>query len=530
MNTQWKTYLIPLVLFLTAFLVRYHFLATYNYPMMIHEQDAVGYMDVAREILQWHPLPVTGRPPGYPLSIALFALLPVDLEYAARLASIFMDALVTIPLFFMVRSVTSSRTASAAAPLLWAFFGFALAFSTSPLSQSTFLFYLLTAIVLIHRSLTGEKTLMPLFLGGMSIGAAYLSRPEGIVACLYLACVVVAVRLVQKKQFKPLLKELLLLGVGVMLLVGPFMAAYRHQTGQWALTNKSAAAVKTQDGILVLNAQGELPVSPEGLALWKEYYGSLSVFLHSSLSNASQFAEAYIQVLPRWLHLLSLLGLLVLLKERRFTEIVCFMTLLAVTVPNYIVNISKSNSYNYPVFTLAFLCAAIGCEALRRSLLSIIPVSRGPLIRLASALVIAAPVLYFSIAGYSDAEANYRSPQLIEQAQLSGQVFRGAGELIKKHSRPADLIMTRWGLIGYFADRPVVTLPKGEIKDVVGYGRKHGVRFLIIDTMSVFSRRQELQELLNPLYGKELRSDYGLKPVAVLSYDVGGCVIYEYSR
>ena len=45
-------YLLPGVAFLVAFALRYHFLVTYSYPLMIHEQDAVGYMEVAKSILQ----------------------------------------------------------------------------------------------------------------------------------------------------------------------------------------------------------------------------------------------------------------------------------------------------------------------------------------------------------------------------------------------------------------------------------------------------------------------------------------------
>ena len=488
--------------------------------MMIHEQDAVGYIAVAKEILNWHPLTVTGRPPGYPLIIALFALLPVGLEFSARLASIFMDALVTIPLYALSCRILP-RAASAAVAALWAFFGFALAFSTSPLTQSTFLFFLLTAVVLVHRSLTSSGSPLLTLLGGVSIGAAFLTRPEGIVAFIYITAMMGGMRLLYRSlSFKLIMKELIVLVIGFMLLAGPFLAAYRYQAGYWALTNKSAAAVKTQDGVLKLNAQGELASMPEGLALWKEHYGSISAFVQSTLSNAAQFSIAYLQTLPLWAHLLSLLGLLALLWERRFTELICLSPLVVVTFPNYIVNISKGNSYNYTLFPLAFICVAAGCEALRRLLVKIGPVNqwRGTAVA-ASYVVAASPVLLLLFFGYNQADANYRSPGLVEQAEMSGRLFRNAGELIKMNSRSDQVIMTRWGLIGYFADRAVVTLPKGQVAEVVNYGRKHGVGFLVIDTMSVFSRRQELMELLDPLFGKPLSPDYGLKLMAVYSND-----------
>ncbi|MEI6208332.1 MAG: hypothetical protein WCP20_16245 [Desulfuromonadales bacterium] len=90
--------------------------------------------------------------------------------------------------------------------------------------------------------------------------------------------------------------------------------------------------------------------------------------------------------------------------------------------------------------------------------------------------------------------------------------------------------MTRWGLVGYFADRPVLTLPKGGVKEVIEYGRKNGARFILIDSNSVLSRRQELQELLGPLEGKPVNPAYGIETFYGNYFpDLGGYVIYRYT-
>ena len=133
---------------------------------------------------------MAGRPPGYPLVIALFSLLPVGLEYAARLASIFMDALVRLPLYVLAR-IYLTRIPAFAVCLLWAFFSFSLTFATSPLSQSSFLFYLLSGIVLLHRGLA-EKGKGWLFGAGAFFALSFLARPEGIVGfgCGFVLCLV----------------------------------------------------------------------------------------------------------------------------------------------------------------------------------------------------------------------------------------------------------------------------------------------------------------------------------------------------
>ncbi|MGB9081277.1 MAG: glycosyltransferase family 39 protein, partial [Desulfuromonadaceae bacterium] len=174
-----REFILPVAAFLVAYSLRYHFLVTYRFPLMIHEQDAVGYMDVAKTFLQWQLPGVSGRPPGYPIVIALFALLPVGLEYAARLASISMDALIVFPLFFISR-IYLSRVGSFAVCLLWAFFSFSLIFSTSPLSQSSYLFYLLSGIAFLHLGL--EMKRLGAFVGaGAFFALSYLARPEGAV-------------------------------------------------------------------------------------------------------------------------------------------------------------------------------------------------------------------------------------------------------------------------------------------------------------------------------------------------------------
>ena len=115
------------------------------------------------------------------------------------------------------------------------------------------------------------------------------------------------------------------------------------------------------------------------------------------------------------------------------------------------------------------------------------------------------------------------------QAELSTKIFKESGEFVKTVSSPNDLVMTRWGLICYFADRPYLTLPTGRVAEVLEYGRKAGVKYFVIDTISVESRRQELRELLNPLSGLGIDARYGIRAIRANGYDgLGGYVVYEY--
>src|SRR5512133_4333873 len=146
---------VPLSLFVLAFGLRYHFLTTYNYPLMIHEQDGVAYMDFAKQLLNWK-LVNHSLPPFYPTVIAVFSFLPVPFEFAARLGSITMDALTVIPLCYLAGRYLGP-VGGLAAGILWGFSTFSLYFTVSPLSQSSYLCCLLAGIALLYRGLEEER-------------------------------------------------------------------------------------------------------------------------------------------------------------------------------------------------------------------------------------------------------------------------------------------------------------------------------------------------------------------------------------
>lgn len=518
----------PLAACLLAFVLRWHFLSFYHFPMMIHEQDAVGYMDTARNILQLAPLNMAGRPPGYPLVIALFALLPLKLEYAARLASIFMDAAVVLPLYFLARGYLS-RVPSFAVCLLWASFSFALYFSTSPLSQSSYLFYLLSGIILLRQGLE-KSDKGRLFVSGGMFALSFLARPEGIVgfACGLLLSLLPLLKRgghSKKKGVAPLVFLL-----GFLLLSGPYFVAFHSQLGYWGITAKSEAALKTQDGTLVLNSKGELSKTAQGVSVWKEYYGTLPVFVDAVETNIEAYAAVYFRTFPVWIHLVSLAGFLVIARQR-IRALPYLLILPAVLTPNFVVNVSKTHSYLYAAFPLLFISLvaglSAGCRAVCWGMNRYLSAARVPLYEAASGAAMLIMVGYLSFGAYCLADVSYQDEA--EEAYKTEMIYKQAGEFIKANSHKNDVIMTRWGLVGYFADRPVVTLPKGGVREVIEYGRRNGASYLLIDTNSVLSRRQELMELLQPLEGKGVDPSYGLEIVNRNYYpDAGGYVVYRY--
>lgn len=524
-------WLLVLAVFLLAFVVRHHLLVTYKHPLMIHEQDAIGYLNVAKSILALRIPDVTGRPPGYPVVIALFSLVNNNLEYAARLASIFMDSLIVVPLFIVAR-IFLSKQGAVAAVILWVFFSFSLFFSTSPLSQSSYLFYLLSGIAFLHYAFE-TRGFGWSFGSGIIFALSYLARPEGIVG---FASGLLLFLFVFAGRDGRTWRNALVMGYflfGFLIVAFPYLFSLRCIYGYWTVSPLTEAHVKTADAILTLNSQGELTrTNSVGIMAWKEHYQTLPKFLETVKTNMLAFSTVYTRTLPVWMHVASSIGILAVLWRRRCFHFGLLFILLAVITPNFVVTIPKSPSYLYPLFAFTFICFVSCCEAVLTFILqnfrSIAGWRHTQVLFSCIMLLIASGTAY---ASYQDAVRNYESIDFAIEVMRTENVYKAAGDIIKNNSQRDDIIITRWGLLGYFADRPTIALPKGGVKDVVEYGRKNRARFLVIDTTSVFSRREELMELFAPLQGIPTKPEYGIEAVGSnFIPDIGGYVIYRYIR
>ena len=512
---------------LLAFALRYWYFWSYPYPLMLHEQDGIAYMTIAREILALQKPANLFMPPFYPLVIALFSVLPVKFEVAARLASMVMDSLLVLPLYGLARIILP-RPASLAVCLLWATFAFSLFFTPSPLSQSTYLCMLLTATWLLYRALGEGGRRWQFVLAGVCFACAYLTRPEGVVS-IAIALGLVTAGAVRKGADR----RAHLVGGGLMLAAFlltafPYLLLLKAQFGHWTFTAKTMVAIKGIDGSLTLGAK----TAKSGLALWLDEFGGLEGGVRFIQSNFIAFFALLRHSFFPWTGWFALIGLPLIFIGRGFYSRLFFLMPLLVTVPVYVANLPKNHSYIYPLFPiymLAFVAGAWGILSLLRSgVARVCPALSPRLAGSVAAILLALPVFYIAVVSCREATANYTSPEYLFQVEQTSKVFKAAGEDIKTLSQPGDKVMTRWGLVSYFAERPLVILPKGGIEEVLAAGRQAGVRYVLIDTESVTSRRQELTELLGPLEGRGVNPRYGIEVVATRMTDLGGYIIYRY--
>ena len=511
-----------------AFALRYWFLWNFPYPLMLHEQDGIAYMSMARDMLEFRA-PGIFFPPFYPVVIAVFSILPVNFELAARIASITMDALLVLPLFGLARIVLPCRAALAVC-LLWATFAFSLYFTPSPLSQSTYLCMLLGGIYLLYRALTGETKLWLFAAAGACFSAACLTRPEGIAAFAAALFLIGSGMLRKGADRRYHLKGAAVLFLAFALCTLPYILLLRSSLGYWTFTAKTTVAIKGVDGSLVIGANAGS--TKGGLALWLETFGGVAGGISFIKSNISGFFAVLMHSFSRSMHVCALVGIPFAFIGRKFYDRLFLLPLFIATLPVYVANLPQKHSYIYPLFPLYLILFAAGiwgvttlCSQGVRKLLPTIPEK---LLTAAALAVLFLPAVAIGINGVRVATSNFTSPELLFQVEQTNKVFKPAGKDIKAVSAPQDLFMTRWGLVSYFAERPYMVMPKGSIDDVLAAGRTSKARFILIDTESVLSRRQELTELLAPLYGRPVDPRYRLEVVTTRDTDAGGYVLYRY--
>jgi hypothetical protein len=233
------------------------------------------------------------------------------------------------------------------------------------------------------------------------------------------------------------------------------------------------------------------------------------------------------------MNVVILFGFLLLVWKCAWRNTVLLLILIAVIAPALVVNLPKTHSYLYPFFVMTFICFAFCFDSFVKGGVWIaekfLPTVRPRFTEVFLIALLSLPTIYVLFTFYQTADDSYQSPGLVHEAIETDKIIKGAGEFIKNNSQANDIIMTRWGLVGYFADRPTLGLPKGGVKEVIEYGRINRASFLLIDTKSVFSRRQELEELLGPLEGKPVNPGYGLEILNSNYFpDIGGYVIYRY--
>jgi len=169
-------------------------------------------------------------PPGYPILIGALWRLLHDPILAGRLVSLIASLLAILLVYLLASKVSPGRPATIAA---WLFALLPVRVMTSGMVWSESLFVAL-ALGGVLAWIAAEDRPRYAVGGGALLGAAYLTRPEG----LLILAVGAAARLASGSRRAASWKQLALLVMGFAIISSPYLLYLRTHTGAWRLTGK----------------------------------------------------------------------------------------------------------------------------------------------------------------------------------------------------------------------------------------------------------------------------------------------------
>lgn len=353
----------------------------------------------------------------------------------------------------------------------------------------------------------GRRPLGALFGGGVLAGLAYLARPEALLPALVLgAALLVDAWRRRSRGLDP--SAAIAFGLGLALLVGPYLAYLHSHTGSWSPTSKSqdvsieAWRAVAEDRRLdrdqmtfALDETGlDLADDTTSLAgLAAEHPGTWLAIVGG---NTERLAGLYLldgrnTLMP--LPLVAAAAYAVWRARRRPTALLT----LAVGALPLVTCVVFFTLPRYVVLTTAVLAAfaAAGLVEVLRAL----PRWGRPVLVGVVAVTMAVGVRA-EAGGFLPNGTPYETDAPV-----------AVGAWIDENTGPEDRIMTRSYHVQYYARRPVVALPAASFEEVMTFARARGVRYLVADSLMIRSRRPYLAQTLL----RDPAPD-GLREVAVL--------------
>jgi len=240
-----KINLTILVLF-SLLLSTYLFLQTY----VISIDGAFAYIPIAKEFASGFfrkALQQCGPQPLYSFFVATGSHLTADFEVAGKLVSALFGILLIFPVYYLGKKIFDQKIALLSA-LFLVIHPYIRRFSADVLKESTYLFFLATAIWFAWRTVEKDK-IYPYFFIPIFSAIVYLVRPDGIEVLLVVFFYILFIKKFNIPGKKGIVILFLILSSVILFL--PYLLHLREATGEWMLSKS-----KSIGGILGWAAAG----------------------------------------------------------------------------------------------------------------------------------------------------------------------------------------------------------------------------------------------------------------------------------
>jgi uncharacterized membrane protein (UPF0136 family) len=359
------------------------------------------------------------------------------------------------------------------------------------LSQTTYVTLLLTGIYLFWRA-CNNRSIMVSITAGIIMALAHMSRSEGILVFIALSVVILVCLCLQKAPLQAFLP--VILGWTAFLVVNsPYLYFLHEATGHWQLTGKSRVTIA--DALMDYLGRPDLKREPG----FKEI-GYLDVITkypdYIRMTFSKNIKLFWNETLPLYIWALVLIGFCAgawswARTTQRFYLLATLAPLLII-IPLFFIG----PAYTLPYVPTLFLWSSEGMVFLGGLLRK--PGANGPefsrrFLTLAT-LIVGIYACYHVI---NQIPPNRNSPY--HYSQDGGRYdHKLMGQLLRKYLPPGVNIMSRWGRIGFYAERGRVEFPQTDLEETIKIARKSGAKYLILDGQLLGSRPQ-LAILFSPL-------------------------------
>lgn len=356
----------------------------------------------------------------------------------------------------------------------------------------------------------GRRGLGALAGAGALAGLAYLARPEALLPALVLgAALLLDGSRRRDRGLEP--SAALAFGVGLALVVAPYLVYLHGHTGSWSPTSKSqdvsveawrAVAEddrERRDQILYAVDESGADFSNDTTSLTALARQHPGAWLGILRVNVGELADLYL--VPASDRRVALVPLPLLaaavataVRARRRAAVRLAVVVGALPLATCLFFFAQPR---YVVTTTAVI-AALGAGG-------VVQWYRRLPARWPWALA-AAVVLWSGVATVAESW-----PLLPGTTRRETADHVVVGEWLQQHTDPEDRIMTRSFHVQYYARRPVVALPAADYDGMLAFARARGVRFVVADERTLRTRREQLH---GPLL--QVPPPPGLREVAVL--------------
>ena len=203
------------------------------------DPDGTVYLMVAKDLVERNYYKAFSNvvPPFYPFLTAFLYPITGDLELAGRIVSLILGTLTILPVYFLGKRLFGESIATFSS-VLAVFQPYLAQFSGSVLTESTYTFLIAWGVLAGLKGFDSKsKGLM--FLLGLLLGLAYLTRPEGIG---FAVLILIWIFLFDGFRFWQSLKEKFSMAfslmAGVLIFAFPYILFLHEVTGRWILSRK----------------------------------------------------------------------------------------------------------------------------------------------------------------------------------------------------------------------------------------------------------------------------------------------------